>query len=157
MFSIYMKEVLVVGASSAKFFVSLLLSIQTSVWRNMMLVCDLLYSNLMELCFLFNLFKQFVSCSLVPVHMKNISSMNRKWFNEIPWRKGYTCIFLKVIHENIHTRQNVAITFIATYLLVLFKGLFYCFYSLCIRDTCEEGFNIKRYQLGVIWDRFYCI
>ena len=101
MFWIYMKEVLVVGASSAKFFVSLLLSIQTSVWRNMMLVCDLLYSNLMELCFLFNLFKQFVSCSLVPVHMKNISSMNRKWFNEIPWRKGYTCIFLKVIHENI--------------------------------------------------------
>ena len=43
-----------------------------------MLVCDILYSNLMEPYFLFELFKQIVSSSLVPVHMKNILLMNRK-------------------------------------------------------------------------------
>ena len=55
-----------------------------------MLVCDILNSNLIELCFLFKLFKQFVSWSLVPMHQKNMSSMNCKEINEIPSKKGYT-------------------------------------------------------------------
>ena len=45
--------------------------------------------------FSFKLFKQFVNCSLVPVHMKNISSMNRKYINESPWRKKYIYFFSK--------------------------------------------------------------
>ena len=46
-------------------------------------------------CFLFKLFKKSVSCSSVPVQMKNISSMNHNWINESPGRKGYICFFSK--------------------------------------------------------------
>ena len=37
---------------------------------------------------------------------------------------------------------------------VLVKLLFYSFYYLWI---CVQGFNIKRYEIGVIWDRFYYV
>ena len=52
-----------------------------------MLVSDILYSYLMELCLLFKLFKHIVSYSLVPVHEKSL--MNRKYINESPRGKRY--------------------------------------------------------------------
>ena len=73
----------------------LLFWIKTSVSRNVMLVCDIVYSNLFQLCFLFKLFQQFVSFSLVRLHMKNISSMNHKQMNDGPGRKGYIYFFSK--------------------------------------------------------------
>ena len=74
-FWIYMKEVLAVIAFLI-FVIGLLFWIATTVSRNVMLVCDIFYLNLIELCFLFKLFKQFVSRCLLSVHIKNIWSMN---------------------------------------------------------------------------------
>lgn len=104
-------------------------------------------SNSLKFCFLFKLSKRLVSCSLVPVRMKNISSMNHKSINENPWKEEFIYIYSQVIHENIcirwctyHTHfllfedticsltqilfkvkartKNVVITFFATFLLV---------------------------------------
>ena len=40
--------------------------------------CNILYSNFIKLCFVFKSFKNVISCSLLPVHKKNILSVNLK-------------------------------------------------------------------------------
>ena len=55
-----------------------------SVSRNVILVFDIWYSNLMDLCFVLSSFKNFIRSFLLPVHMKNILSINLRQINENP-------------------------------------------------------------------------
>ena len=48
----------------------------TSVCRNVMLVFDIWYSNLMDLCFVLSSFKKFIRSFLLPLYKKNMSSVN---------------------------------------------------------------------------------
>ena len=103
-----------------------------------------------------------VSCCLVPFHIKNISSINLEQIVRIsyPWHNlsfednvcssTQSCLRLKKSRECCYCFCFYIFTG------VLFKWLFYRFYSLSIWDTCVQGFNIKRYQIRTIWDKFYC-
>ena len=69
------------------------------VWRCVfylnILLCNLLflmyisYSNLIDGCFLFNSFKNFLRSVLLPVHMKNILSINLRYISENVLINGY--------------------------------------------------------------------
>ena len=48
----------------------------TSVSRNVILVFDIWYSDLMDSCFILSSFKNLIRSFLLPVYMKNISSIN---------------------------------------------------------------------------------
>ena len=63
---------------------SFLFLICSSVSRKEILVFKFFYSSSIELGFVFNSPKFRISCSLLPVHTKNISSMKPKELNEIP-------------------------------------------------------------------------
>ena len=63
---------------------SFLFLICSSVSRKEILVFKIFYSTSIELGFVFNSPKLRTSCSLLPVHTKNISSMKPKELNEIP-------------------------------------------------------------------------
>ena len=84
MFWTYTRKALSIGLFSIFFGVKLLFLIYKSVSRKKILVFEILYSNLVESCFVFNLSKFLISCSLLPVHIKNISPMNLKYINESP-------------------------------------------------------------------------
>ena len=77
-----MRKALSIGLFSIFFGVNLLFLIYTSVPRREILAFETLYSNLNESCFVFNLSKFLISCSLLPVHIKNISPMKLKYINE---------------------------------------------------------------------------
>ena len=49
-----------------------------SVSRKEIVVFEVLYSSLYESCFVFNSSNFEISCSLLPVHIKNISSIDIK-------------------------------------------------------------------------------
>ena len=48
----------------------------TSISRNVMLVFDIRYSNLMDSCFVLTSFKNSMRSLLLPVDIKNTSSIN---------------------------------------------------------------------------------
>ena len=55
---------------------------------------EILCSNLIQSCFVFNLCKFRISCSLFPVLIKIISSMNLKWINgKSLWKRRYIFSF----------------------------------------------------------------
>ena len=64
-----------------------------SVSRNVMLVFDIWYSNLMDSCFVLSSFKNFIRSFLLPVHIKKMSSINLRWINENPLINGYISFF----------------------------------------------------------------
>ena len=47
----------------------------TSVYQNIMLVFDILHSDLMDSQFVLSSFKNFIRSFLFPVHIKNMSSI----------------------------------------------------------------------------------
>ena len=53
-----------------------------SVFKNVMHVFDIWYSNLMDSCFVLSLFKNFIKSLLLPVYIKNMSSINLRQINE---------------------------------------------------------------------------
>ena len=70
--------------SSVDQFSSFLFLICSSVSRKEILVSKIFYSSSIELGFVFNSPKLRISCSLLPVHKNNISSMKPKELHEIP-------------------------------------------------------------------------
>ena len=48
----------------------------TSVSKNVMLVVDIWYSNLIDSCLVLSSFKNFIRSFLLPVHIKYMSSIN---------------------------------------------------------------------------------
>ena len=77
-----MRKALSIGLFSIFFGVNLLFLLYTSVPRREILAFETLYSNLNESCFVFNLSKFLISCSLPPVYIKNISPVKLKYINE---------------------------------------------------------------------------
>ena len=53
------------------------------------------YSNLIDGCLLFNSFKNFLRSVLLPVHMKNILSINLRYISENVLINGYMDFLLK--------------------------------------------------------------
>ena len=60
-----------------------------SVSRKEIVIFEVLHSSLYESCFVFNSSNFKISCSLLPVHIKNISSIDFKKINESPCKKGF--------------------------------------------------------------------
>ena len=59
----------------------------TSVYQNIMLVFDILHSDLMDSQFVLSSFKNFIISFLFPVHIKNMSSIALRQINENPLMK----------------------------------------------------------------------
>ena len=68
---------------------NLLFLIYISVSRNEILSFDISYSNLIDGCFAFNSFKNLSRSVLLPVHIKNISSINLRYTSENVLINGY--------------------------------------------------------------------
>ena len=59
----------------------------TSVYQNIMLVFDILHSDLMDSQFVLSSLKNFIISFLFPVHIKNMSSIALRQINENPLMK----------------------------------------------------------------------
>ena len=68
---------------------NLLFLIYISVSRNEILSFDISYSNLIDGCFAFNSFKNLSRSVLLPVHIKNIASINLRYISENVLINGY--------------------------------------------------------------------
>ena len=65
------------------FFVNILLLLMyISISRSQILSFDISYSNLIDVCFVFNLFKRFSRSVLLSAHIKNIPSINLRYISE---------------------------------------------------------------------------
>ena len=71
------------------FVCKLLFLIYILVSRNEILSLDVLYSNLIDGCFVLNSFKFFSRSVLLPVHIKNISSINVRYISDNVLINGY--------------------------------------------------------------------
>ena len=68
---------------------NLLFLIYISVSTNEILFFDISYSNLIDGCFAFNSFKNLSRSVLLPVHIKNIASINLRYISENVLINGY--------------------------------------------------------------------
>ena len=68
---------------------NLLFLMYISVSRNEILSFDISYSNLIDGCFAFNSFKNLPRSVLLPVHIKNIASINLRYISENVLINGY--------------------------------------------------------------------
>ena len=84
-----MKEALSIGLFSIYFGVKFVVFDMMSACRKETLIFEFFYSNLFGSCFLFNSSNFQISCSLLPVNIKNISSMNIEQINESPCKKSF--------------------------------------------------------------------
>lgn len=75
--------------------------LKTSVSKNVMLVCDTLYSNSIESCCSFESLKHSVCCSLALVHIENVSQIitMKKILGRIYINNMYTYLYIYNINK----------------------------------------------------------
>ena len=96
------------------------------------------------------------------VQRGNLAKKNNRIYKIIRYReyKIAKLFKVKIRAENVifvAVIIIIIIIIIIIFAVVFAKWLFHCFCSLCIWHTCVQGFNIKRYHIGAIWDRFYIV
>ena len=75
------------------------LSLYTIASKNGSFCNEISYSNLIVLCFLFSSLINYISCSFVPFHMINMSSIYFKYKRAKSLTHGYICFFSKLCHK----------------------------------------------------------